>query len=131
MQKRLVKIQRAQVVSFKRAQTREGHFDEKVFQAFVKTIGIYPSGSLVRLKSGRLAIVLEQRSKSLLTPVVKVLIECADHARNARLEPLAGNDCQRRGPDTMGFRPQENRGNLKSSTTRQGESDVQYSIHTE
>ena len=72
MQKRLVKIQRAQVVSFKRAPTREGHFDEKVFQAFVKTIGIYPSGSLVRLKSGRLAIVLEQSSKSLLTPVVKV-----------------------------------------------------------
>lgn len=56
----------------KMAEWRSGHFDERVFQAFVKTIGIYPSGTLVRLKSGRLAIVLEQTEKSLLTPVVKV-----------------------------------------------------------
>ena len=56
----------------KMAEWRQGHFDERVFQAFVKTIGIYPSGTLVRLKSGRLAIVMEQTEKSLLTPVVKV-----------------------------------------------------------
>ena len=64
----------------KMAEWREGHFDEKVFQAFVKTIGIYPSGSLVRLKSGRLAIVLEQSSKSLLTPVVKVFFSTKSDA---------------------------------------------------
>jgi len=64
----------------KMAEWREGHFDEKVFQAFVKTIGIYPSGSLVRLKSGRLAIVLEQSSKSLLTPVVKVFFSTKSNA---------------------------------------------------
>ncbi|MDD4910960.1 MAG: HD-GYP domain-containing protein [Sideroxydans sp.] len=56
----------------KMAEWKDGHFDERVFQAFVKTIGIYPSGTLVRLKSGRLAIVLEQTEKSLLTPIVKV-----------------------------------------------------------
>jgi HD-GYP domain-containing protein (c-di-GMP phosphodiesterase class II) len=56
----------------KMAEWRNGHFDERVFQAFVKTIGIYPSGTLVRLKSGRLAIVIEQSDKSLLTPIVKV-----------------------------------------------------------
>jgi putative nucleotidyltransferase with HDIG domain len=55
----------------KMAEWRNGHFDERVFQAFVKTIGIYPSGTLVRLKSGRLAIVIEQTGKSLLTPIVK------------------------------------------------------------
>jgi HD-GYP domain-containing protein (c-di-GMP phosphodiesterase class II) len=50
---------------------REGHFDERIFQAFVKSIGIYPTGSMVKLKSGRLAIVVEQGEASLLKPVVK------------------------------------------------------------
>ena len=50
------------------AEWRNGHFDETVFQAFVKTIGIYPAGSLVRLKSGRLAVITDQSDKSLLTP---------------------------------------------------------------
>jgi HD-GYP domain-containing protein (c-di-GMP phosphodiesterase class II) len=55
----------------KMAEWKDGHFDERIFQAFVKTIGIYPSGALVKLKSGRLAIVIEQTEKSLLTPIVK------------------------------------------------------------
>ncbi|MBI5752432.1 MAG: HD-GYP domain-containing protein [Hydrogenophilales bacterium] len=54
------------------AEFRNGHFDETVFQAFVKTIGIFPAGSLVRLQSGRLAVVTDQSEKSLLTPKVKV-----------------------------------------------------------
>lgn len=51
----------------------EGHFDKDVFQAFVKGIGIYPIGTLVRLQSGRLGVVIEQQvGKSLLSPKVKV-----------------------------------------------------------
>lgn len=50
----------------------EGHFDSPVFHSFIKSIGIYPIGSLVRLSSGRLAVVTEQSEKSLLTPNVKV-----------------------------------------------------------
>ena len=56
----------------KMATWKGGHFDETVFYAFVKTIGIYPNGTLLRLKSGHLGVVIEQSKKSLTTPIVKI-----------------------------------------------------------
>ena len=56
----------------KMAEWSHGHFDKLIFEAFVKSIGIYPVGSLVKLESNRLAVIIEQTGKSLLTPVVKV-----------------------------------------------------------
>ena len=54
------------------AEWSKGHFDVQVFQAFVKSLGIYPIGSLVQLKSGRLGVVVDQTGKSLTMPTVKV-----------------------------------------------------------
>lgn len=59
-------------ISLQRMSQWKDHFDDKVFQAFVKCVGIYPVGSIVLLKSGRLALVIDQSPKSLLTPIVKV-----------------------------------------------------------
>jgi putative nucleotidyltransferase with HDIG domain len=68
----------------KMAEWQEGHFDKVVFQAFVKTIGIYPSGTLVKLKSTRLAVVIQQSELNLLTPIVKVFFSTS---KNKQLMP--------------------------------------------
>ena len=56
----------------KMAEWSKGHFDPAVFQAFVKSMGIYPVGSLVLMKSGRIGIVTEQAERSLTTPKIKL-----------------------------------------------------------
>jgi HD-GYP domain-containing protein (c-di-GMP phosphodiesterase class II) len=56
----------------KMAEWRNEHFDEIIFHAFVKTVGIYPTGTLLKLKSGRLGVVTDQSKKSLVKPIVKV-----------------------------------------------------------
>ena len=86
--------------SIKRMAEWTGHFDPLVFQAFVKSLGIYPIGSLVKLASGKLGVVIEQGEQSLLKPKIKVFFstksqayikpEVIDLARSA--EKIAGRE---------------------------------------
>jgi len=68
-------------VSLQRMAQWTDHFDDMVFKAFVKSVGIYPIGSMVKLKSGRLAVVIDQSPKSLLTPVIKVFFSTKSKSR--------------------------------------------------
>ncbi|MFZ2300263.1 MAG: HD-GYP domain-containing protein [Gallionella sp.] len=65
----------------KMAEWSHGHFDKRIFEAFVKSIGIYPIGSLVKMESSRLGVIIEQTEKSLLTPVVKIFFSIKSNAR--------------------------------------------------
>lgn len=67
----------------KMAEWIKGHFDTTVLHAFVKTVGIYPIGALVSMRSGRLGVVIDQTEKSLLQPKVKVFYSTKSQARLA------------------------------------------------
>ncbi|MEO5796926.1 MAG: HD-GYP domain-containing protein [Rhodoferax sp.] len=79
----------------KMAEWTNGHLDPKVFQAFVKCLGIYPTGSLVRLSSGRVGVVMEQSPSSLLKPVVKVFFSTKSDMRiPPEVLDLSGPGCK-------------------------------------
>ena len=80
--------------SIQRMGSWKGHFDDYIFKAFVRSLGIYPVGALVRLQSDRLAVVLEQGEASLLKPKVRVFFSVK---RNepifVQVVDLAAPDC--------------------------------------
>jgi len=78
-----------------------GHFDSTIFKAFIKTVGIYPIGSLVRLKSQRLAVVVDHDPAHLLQPTVKVFFSLRSMVH---IEPiLVKLDKAREGDTILGF----------------------------
>ena len=51
------------------------HFNKSLVQHFVRCVGIYPVGSLVRLESGFLAVVCAHNEGDLLRPVVRAVFD--------------------------------------------------------
>ena len=51
------------------------HFDMQLVKDFMRCVGFYPIGSLVKLESGRLGVVVEQHECNLLTPKVNVFFD--------------------------------------------------------
>ncbi|WP_394788833.1 HD-GYP domain-containing protein [Rhodoferax sp.] len=90
------------------AEWTNGHLDAKVFQAFVKSLGIYPTGSLVRLSSGRIGVVIDQ-THSLLKPLVKVFFSTKSDMRiPPEVIDLSATECKekisaRENPDDWRF----------------------------
>lgn len=48
-------------------------FDETLVKKFIKCMGIHPTGSLVKLKTGKLALVVESNENTPLQPTVKII----------------------------------------------------------
>ncbi len=51
----------------------DGAYEIRIFKAFVKALGVYPNGSMVRLESNALAVVIDQSPASSIKPVVKTI----------------------------------------------------------
>ncbi|MDD2760191.1 MAG: HD-GYP domain-containing protein [Methylomonas sp.] len=52
------------------------HFDIPLVHNFIRAVGIYPVGTLVRLENDDLAVVVEQHHEDLLRPKVKSIFNC-------------------------------------------------------
>jgi len=79
----------------KMAEWSKGHFDTTIFHAFVKSVGIYPIGSLVKLESGHLGVIIEQTEKSLLTPILMVFFSIKSNSRiSPKILDLSKSDCK-------------------------------------
>ena len=93
--------------SIARMASWKGHFDSGLFTSFVKSLGIYPVGSLVRLESGRLAVVTEQNPASLTAPQVKIFFSTKSNmpVPVQRLDLSQGSDriTGRESATTWGF----------------------------
>jgi HD-GYP domain-containing protein (c-di-GMP phosphodiesterase class II) len=87
----------------------KGHFDESLLTTFIRSIGIYPVGSLVRLESRMLGCVAAQRRDQLTRPVVRIFYSIAQRAHvpvqevDLASEPQPDRIVAREEPDRWGF----------------------------
>jgi putative nucleotidyltransferase with HDIG domain len=99
--------------SLRRMASWQGHFDETLLKAFVRSVGIYPIGALVRLSSDRLAVVVEQNPATLLAPRVRVFYSAKSrtHLLMTDVDLATAGDRERilsvESPATWGFRELE------------------------
>lgn len=69
-----------------------GWFDKDILQAFTEAMGIYPIGSVVRLRSGRLAMVIAQDKADYTRPRVRTFLS-AEEGRFIKAEDIDLASC--------------------------------------
>ncbi|MEE9311648.1 MAG: HD domain-containing phosphohydrolase [Planctomycetota bacterium] len=67
-------------------QQKRGHYDQAVFKKFLVAFGLFPIGSIVRLRSGALALVTGVQKDDLKRPPVRLLTDEAGHQRKQMVE---------------------------------------------
>ncbi|WP_147822292.1 HD-GYP domain-containing protein [Salidesulfovibrio onnuriiensis] len=68
---------------------RDQDFDAREVQLFIKCLGIFPAGSLVKLSSGNFGVVFESNPQQPLLPKIKVILDEDLSPIPARLVDLA------------------------------------------
>ena len=51
------------------------HFNPKLLRTFIRTVGIYPVGTLVMLESGKIGVVIEQNETDMTSPLVRIIFD--------------------------------------------------------
>lgn len=70
----------------------KGWFDDRIMRHFIEAMGIYPIGSVVLLRSGRLAMVVDQDPSDPACPKVRTF-HSADTRQAVRPEAIALSKC--------------------------------------
>lgn len=87
-----------------------GQFDRTLLAAFIKLVGVYPVGTMVRLASQRLALVIESRPEAPRQPLLQPFFSLRTGSRTQEdrvdlmREPNAERILQVENPKTWGFR---------------------------
>lgn len=61
---------------------RDTQFEPVLVEKFIECLGIYPTGSLVELKSGEGAVVIDSNKNSRLNPKVSIVLDEEKHSRS-------------------------------------------------
>lgn len=89
----------------------QGHFDERILSAFIRSVGIYPVGTLVKLHSDRLGLVIDMSQDDLTKPVVRVFFSTRKgttipmHDLDIAQSPGGDHIVSRENPEQWGFTP--------------------------
>lgn len=84
-----------------------GHFDQHVLDSFIRSIGIFPVGSMVHLESDILAVVVEHNPHALTKPKVRAFCSASDprivNIRDIDLTKTSEAILSRADPAAFGF----------------------------
>ncbi|MBA3863888.1 MAG: phosphohydrolase [Erythrobacter sp.] len=59
----------------------EGAFDADILRSFVESVGLYPVGSFVELRSGKIALVIDEDPGDKSQPIVQAFFDCKTRDR--------------------------------------------------
>ena len=80
---------------------RNTHFDEHLANAFIKTVGLYPPGSIVELKSGEVGFVLTTNHRYNQLPKIIVVLDANKKACKERVINLTQVEQGRIGRENL------------------------------